>query len=137
MTLRRELTLPPGDVEYLDSSHEGWEVLRVGATTWLVLPNFSVPGAYEQALVTVALRIEPGYPDTQIDMVYFSPGLKRADGIAIPATESHETIDGRSFQRWSRHRTAQNPWRAGEDDVQTHMLLVKHWLERELVKCVT
>jgi len=127
--------LPPGDVTYLDSHHKGWETILAGAARWLLLSKIPVPEGYDQSSVTAALRIEAAYPDTQVDMVYFSPGLRRTDGVAIPATESNETIDGRVFQRWSRHRSAENPWLVGEDGIETHMLLVNHWLEREFARC--
>jgi hypothetical protein len=134
MIQRRDVILPPSDVEYLDRECSDWEILRDGAATWLLISNFPVPTGYDQSPVTVALRIEPGYPDTQIDMVYFSPEIRRLDGKSIRATETHETIRGESYQRWSRHRTPQNRWRSGEDDIQTHLLLVAHWLEREFAK---
>lgn len=129
--LRREFALPACDVEYLDSTHSNWEAIKIGSVNWLIISQFTVPGGYTIAANQVALRIEPVYPDTQIDMAYFYPALRREDGRAIPATESTETIDGKSFQRWSRHRTAENPWRPGVDDVSTHLAQVKHWLTRE------
>ena len=131
MILRRDLSLPPVDVEFLEASHPDWELVRDRAAAWLLLPNYPLPDGYTCQLATAALRIEPGYPDTQLDMVYFSPQLVRTDGRVLPATQTQVTIDGVSFQRWSRHRTGVNPWRAGEDDIQTHMFLVRHWLERE------
>lgn len=64
-------------------------------------------------------------------MAYFSPGLARKDNQPIGATESTQALDGKSFQRWSRHRTNEAPWRPGDDDVATHLVLVANWLERE------
>ncbi len=84
-------------------------------------------------MVMVALRIETGYPDTQLDMVYFYPHLARCDRQPIGALAS-QTLDGKDWQRWSRHRTGQNPWRPGEDDLASHLALVEHWLEREFLK---
>lgn len=129
--LRREFALPSCDVEYLDSTHSNWEAIKIGSVNWLIISQFTVPGGYTIVATQVALRIEPVYPDTQIDMAYFYPALRREDGRAIPATESTETIDGKLFQRWSRHRTAENPWRPGVDDVSTHLAQVKNWLTRE------
>ena len=83
--------------------------------------------------VTVALQIPPGYPDAQIDMAYFHPHLARKDGRAIGALSAQD-LDGKVFQRWSRHRTGEAPWRPGEDDVSSHLVLVDDWLERELAK---
>jgi hypothetical protein len=128
---RREFELPPGDVEFLDSQCPGWEGIRSGSANWLLVGQLVLPAGYRVATAQVALRIEPGYPDTQIDMAYFFPPLQRQDGKSIPATESTETIDGRTFQRWSRHRTAANPWRPGIDDISTHLAQVQHWLIRE------
>lgn len=132
--MRRDAELPQNDVEYLDASHLGWEVLREGPATWLLLPDFSLPDGYDKPCLTAALRIEACYPDTQIDMVFFSPEIKRTDGRSIGATEGRAAIDGKSFQQWSRHRTPANPWRPGIDDIQSHIVLVRHWLERELQK---
>jgi hypothetical protein len=131
---RREFSLPPSDAEYLDAHHPGWEAIRHGSVNWLLVCPFAVPAGYTIATTEVALRIEPGYPDSQLDMAYFHPALRRIDGRGIPATESTETIDRRTFQRWSRHRTAQNPWRPAVDDVSTHLAQVQHWLVREIQK---
>lgn len=131
MILRRDLSLPPADIDFLEASHPDWEVVRDGTAAWLLLPGCPLPDGYTCQVATAALRIESGYPDTQLDMVYFSPQLVRADGKVLRATQTKVTIAGVSFQRWSRHRTRVNPWRAGEDDIQTHMFLVRHWLERE------
>jgi len=134
MSERRDISLPPSDVAYLDALHLGWQTIRDGVASWLLLPNYAVPRGYKVSQATTVLRLEPGYPDTQIDMVFFNPFLSRIDGVAIGATEGQRMVDGVVFQQWSRHRTAENPWRAGIDDVESHMLLVKHWLEREFRK---
>ena len=128
------ITLPPTDVAYLNTSHPGWHVLRDGAASWLVLPEYVLPEGYNHRVATALVRIEPSYPDTQIDMVFFNPLLARSDGKAIGATGGRRTVNGTSFQQWSRHRTRHNPWRPGVDDIESHMLLVRHWLEREFDK---
>ena len=66
-------------------------------------------------------------------MVYFYPDLARNDGRAIKAI-SNEMFDGKSWQRWSRHRTNKNPWRIGIDNIETHITLVGEWLFQELKK---
>jgi hypothetical protein len=63
-------------------------------------------------------------------MVYLSPQIHRADGQQIPAVSDVEVL-GEKWQRWSRHYTAQNPWRIGDDDLSTHLTLIDHWLQRE------
>ena len=130
----REIVLPASDITYLDAAHPGWQTIRDRAASWLVLPEYVVPEGYNHPVATAALRLEPGYPDTQIDMVFFSPMLERTDGNSIRATGGRKTVNGVTFQQWSRHRTSNNPWRPGVDDVESHMLLVRHWLEREFGK---
>jgi hypothetical protein len=134
MIVQRDFLLPPFDVAFLDASGWQWETLSIGTANWLLIHQFAVPPGYNHALVTVAMRIEAGYPDAQIDMAYFWPLLTRTDQKQIGAADSKEDIAGKSYQRWSRHRTVANPWRAGIDDVSTHLALVGHWLEREFAK---
>lgn len=83
------------------------------------------------AEVSVALQIPSGYPTAQLDMAFFHPILKRMDGRVIPNADVMKTLDGKQWQRWSRHYTKQNPWKPGEYNVLTHLLLVEHWLQRE------
>jgi hypothetical protein len=64
-------------------------------------------------------------------MVYFYPALALTSGKPIPQL-TPTAIDGKQYQQWSRHRTAANPWRAGLDNVCTHLLQVNSWLDREL-----
>jgi hypothetical protein len=63
-------------------------------------------------------------------MVYFSPPLKRLDNQPIGAL-TNQPLEGKIFQRWSRHRTPLNPWRPGLDNLETHLLLVDYWMKRE------
>ncbi len=127
--MRREFSLPEGDSEFLDAGGYAWETIKSNGN-WLLLHNFPVPDGYTLKESSIALRIDAGYPTAQIDMVYFFPQLQRADGKPINALSVHP-VDGKQWQRWSRHRTPTNPWRAEVDDISTHVSLVRHWLERE------
>jgi hypothetical protein len=129
--LRRDFTLPEEDVDCLDALHFKWETLAEGGAKWLVICAYSIPTGYNHNTADLALRIPPSYPDDQIDMVYFSPALALTNGKAIRQL-SPVTIDGKSYQQWSRHRTAANPWRPGLDNLGTHLLQVDDWLRREL-----
>jgi len=133
--MRREFSLPQFDVDYLNTLGLQWETLGgAGGTHWLLIHEWPIKAGYNVDRATVALRLPSNYPDGQIDMAYFSPHLARKDGRTIGASSSAQQVDGQSFQRWSRHRTRQAPWRPGEDDVSTHLVLVDDWLERELEK---
>lgn len=130
--MRREFDLPEGDREYLDARGNPWETICNGQR-WLIINQFAVPAGYKTQEVSVALSIEPSYPDTQIDMAYFFPPLELAGGKNIGSL-STQSIDGKSFQRWSRHRTEQNKWRPDVDCVATHLAQVTSWLQREVEK---
>lgn len=130
---RRHFALPEADEEFLDSLGLPWEALIESGVRWVLIYNFPVPSGYNYATVTVAIRIQPGYPDAQLDMAYFFPALARADSKHIGALTPF-TLDGKGFQQWSRHRTGANPWRPGVDDLSTHLMLVEHWLKREFAK---
>lgn len=131
--MRRQFLLPESDAEHLEAHGLRWETVVEPGWRWLFVHGFPVPAGYNVSSVTAAVSISPGYPDAPLDMVYFYPALVRADGRAIGAL-SPQAIDGKTFQRWSRHRTGANPWRPGVDDLSTHLVLVQHWLEREFLK---
>jgi hypothetical protein len=130
---RRDFSLPSEDAEWLESIGHRYELVQEGAVLRVVVYDWAVPSGYTENKVDVHVRIEPGYPDTQIDMVYFHPALARADGKSIGAASS-ESFDGKVWQRWSRHRTPANPWRPGVDMLSTHFALIDQWLVRELAK---
>lgn len=134
MTLRRQFDLLPQDREFLEDYGLEWETI-VDGSQWVLIHDFPTHEGYNQLRVTAAIRIETGYPNTQLNMVYFFPPLAREDGKPIGATRATQAIDGKTFQRWSRHRTTQNPWNAGSDYLETHVILVEDWLAREFEKC--
>lgn len=133
MTGRRQFTLPEADIQFLDEYGLEWETLTDGSQ-WLLLHGFPTGNGYSCAEATVAIRIETGYPLTPLDMVYFYPALLRTDGRSIPATEAQQQVDGKPYQRWSRHRTSENPWNPGFDSIGSHIQLVEDWLQREFEK---
>ncbi len=103
--IRQDFRLPATDEEYLNHLGLPWETVRDGATQWLVVHGWRVPGGYNYQAVDLALLIPSNYSDSQIDMVYFKPLLARQDGGAINAL-STQAISGEVWQRWSRHRTS-------------------------------
>jgi E2/UBC family protein E len=128
--MRREFQLPEEDEECLAACGRKWESVLVGDAKWLFFPDYMVPDAYNHQRATAAVRIPPSYPDDQIDMVYFSPPLALKSGKAINNLSDCQ-IGAVAYQQWSRHRTNDNPWRPGLDNVCTHLLQVNDWLERE------
>lgn len=133
MSVRRQFSLLPEDEQFLADYGLPWETV-IDGSPWVILHAFPAGPRYNHPNVSVAIRIETGYPDAQLDMVYFFPALARVDGVAIGAADSTQVIDGSTFQRWSRHRTSANPWKPGEDNLGTHIHLVEDWLDREFRK---
>jgi hypothetical protein len=129
--MRRDFRLPEEDEQYLGSLGLPWETVKEGDTCWLVIHNWPVPVGYNQSTVSAAVIIPPSYSDGQIDMVYFYPHLAISSGKAVNNL-TPRAFEGREWQQWSRHRTPENPWRPGLDNLATHFLLVEYWLRREL-----
>ena len=133
MTRRRQFELPEDDREFLENRLGfEWESVTEAEVRRLIVLKYSVPDGYNVAEVDLFLRLEAGYPDSQIDMVFFHPALSLKNGKRIGAIEGRQAFDGRDWQQWSRHRTPQNPWIPGVDNIERHMLLVREWLDREL-----
>ncbi len=130
---RRQFTLPQDDLDWLNNAPYRYELVVEGGVLRVVLYGFRIPDGYLQSVAEVNVRIDPGYPDTQIDMVYVHPALQRTDGRPIAAT-STDDFDGKLWQRWSRHRTLANPWRPGVDNLSTHFGLIEYWFSNELKK---
>ncbi len=130
--MRRDFDPPQADALYLESCGLPWEAVRDQGALWIIIHERPVPSGYGVDLVSTALMLPPTYPDGPIDMVYLYPALERLDQVPIGALSPHP-FDGKQWQRWSRHRTPDNPWRAGEDDIPAHLILVDHWLAREFL----
>lgn len=130
MALRRDFELLPEDEKFLEEYGLPWETV-VDGSRWVLIHDFQTHDGYNHKQVTAAIRLETGYPQAALDMVYFFPALARTDGKPIGATQAKQQIAGKTYQRWSRHRTAQNPWVPGRDSLGSHVILIEDWLERE------
>ncbi|MCE5175792.1 MAG: E2/UBC family protein [Bacteroidales bacterium] len=131
--MKKDFQLPEEDVIFLDGLGLSWEAINDHNMQWIIVHDYPVISGYNNEKVSIAVKIETGYPRTQLDMAYFYPALQRLDGKTINAI-CDQIIDGKQFQRWSRHRTPTNPWREGVDDLSTHMALISFWFEQEFIK---
>jgi len=131
--LRQDFRLPEADEGYVSGLNLAWEALLEGKKQWLIIHDWKIPTGYNHEKASLALLIPDNYADTQIDMVYFNVALARTDSRPINNLSTLK-ICGSNWQQWSRHRTPTNPWRAGIDDVASHLALVDEWLRRELAK---
>lgn len=124
--LRRKFLLSSDDMEYLDNAFPEWEAID---GRWILLRNFPIRPGFTVQSVTAAIQIPSGYPQTRLDMVYFHPAVLRADGQPIGATGCTVPIDGKPFQRWSRHYRL-GEWQPNEDNIATHVMAIRDWLDR-------
>jgi len=132
VSLRRAFLLAPEDTEYLDALGLTWEALIEGNHRWVLLYRFLIPEGYNTREADIAIDIPVSYPTTQLDMVYVFPALSLASGKQLKNTDVDQAIDGKTFQRWSRHRTQANPWRPNLDYLGTHIGLIDEWFSREI-----
>lgn len=130
---RVQFKLLPGDLAFVNSLQLRWEAVLDGKVMCVIIYGWPLPPGYNVVVADVHVPMTQGYPDTQIDMAHFAPALARRDGRSINRVSSM-SFDGREWQQWSRHRTANSPWRIGEDDLSSHMGYVFAWLEAELLK---
>lgn len=130
---RRDVDLLDHDRLFLEGLGRPWEVVREGSI-WVLMHEFPLPEGYNVNAVTLAIRMESGYPDSQLDMMYLYPKVQRKDGKLIAAADTPQQLDQKEFQRWSRHRTPDNQWKAGEDSLETHVYLMEEALHAELTK---
>jgi hypothetical protein len=123
--MRRVFHLPEDDVEQLDSLGVEWETIRDQSGQWLLLHGFAFPQGYNHPKGSIAIQIPGNYPVAPLDMAYFLPHLQRVDGQPLRQTQCMMQVDGKAWQRWSRHYS----WLPGQHNIGTHIVLVRHWLE--------
>ena len=128
--MRRQFALPEDDVEVLDALTIEWETIQESNNRWLLLHGVALPQGYNVSNGSIAIQIPGNYPVAMLDMAYFFPHLARVDGRPIQQTQARMRLDGKEWQRWSRHY----PWLPGQHNVGTHILLVQHWLKHEMGK---
>lgn len=123
---RIDFQLPADDLAYLSDLGHQWEAVQEGAQRWLVIRDWRMPNGLTPEVANIALRIDPNYPMSQIDMAYFSPALGSTAGAAIPNLTAAQ-IFGATWQQWSRHRPP-NAWRPGVDNLESHLAYVDNFL---------
>lgn len=130
---RRDAPLLDADRLFLESYGLPFDIVQDGST-WVILRDFLLPPCFTHQHVSVAIRIEQGYPLTQLDMLYVFPKLARLDGREIPQTQVEQSIEDKIFQRWSRHRSGENQWFPGVDCLETHVFLIEEIFEKEAAR---
>jgi hypothetical protein len=119
------------DAAFVESLGLPYETLHSGSRMWVLIYGLALPTGFQVATANVAVEIAPGYPTSQLDMAWFDPPLRRLDGQVIAQTQVIEQIDGRGWQRWSRHRIGGSVWQPGVDNLESHFAYIQGWLSRE------
>ena len=130
---KNQFALPDEDVFFLDSFKNGVDLIQEGNRRWLILRNYKIPDGFNVEVADLAILIPPHYPTAGLDMMYFNPPLARKDRAAIRAL-SNQTIEGKIYQRWSRHRTTANKWNPNIHNVESHVDLMVRCLTAEFAK---
>lgn len=130
---RRDAPLLDADMAFLEAYGHQFDIIKDGST-WTVLHDFPIPPGFNHNSVSLAIRIEQGYPMTELDMLYVFPRLSRIDGREIPQTQAEQPIEGKIFQRWSRHRSGANHWMPGVDCLETHIFFIEEIFEQEAAR---
>jgi hypothetical protein len=91
-----------------------------------------IMSAWNRPVLLQRVRVAHGGPHASRDAPRQGLMGTRLEGHAA---EAQQQLDGKAFQRWSRHRTGTSPWKIGRDNLGTHIILVEDWLTREFEKC--
>lgn len=128
----RAFALRDEDEDYLSKSDLKLETIIEGGRRWAILRDFPLPAGYTCSATDIAIEVPPTYPTAQLDMFYCYPHLALTSGGAIPQTQSSQTIEGKSYQRWSRHRTGATTWKPESDSIITHIAIIADAIAKEV-----
>lgn len=128
---QRDFSLLPKDAAFLDRMGYEWDTVNDGRR-WIVVRNYPLPSGYQVASCALAVEMPSGYPTSEIDMFYCDPPLLLLTGREPDRANVRQTIDSRSYQRWSRHRES-GTW-SSDDCVATHFGLIELAIGREVAQ---
>lgn len=120
------------DSEYLQQVFGNFKTVIDQGHRWLIVDNYVLPPGYSHKEITLAIEIPGLYPQAEIDMFYTYPRIYLSNGTTPPCTEVNQMIDGKNYQRWSRHRSGISQWNPAIDSVITHFSLIEESLFREV-----
>ncbi|MFA5841123.1 MAG: E2/UBC family protein [Candidatus Paceibacterota bacterium] len=112
------IELQKEDASYLAEKSYQYELFPENNELHVIIKEFPFPTSlYSPSTAELLIKIPPGYPNTQLDMFWTNPEIKKVDGQAPAASETREQHHGRSWQRWSRHYAS--GWRPGIDGLRS------------------
>ncbi len=114
------------DEDYSRLAEQGIKFCEDDNKRFLILQDYRLPaGLYQVQSCDVLIQIPSNYNQAGNDMFWTYPRLKRANGIAIPATNepgagNNSFFRDKEFCRWSRHwNQGRSVWKPGADNVGT------------------
>lgn len=120
--------LPESDRDYLNQKGYTFKEITEKAKNGLIISDWPLPeNKYIQEKSDLLIFLPTGYPDVPIDMFYFYPAILLSGNVYAHATEVFETFNAISWQRWSRHSSAEH-WRSGIDGIHTYLKRVENAL---------
>ena len=128
----RAFALRDEDEDYLSKSDLKLETIVENGRRWAILRDFPLPAGYTFPAADIAIEVPPTYPTAQLDMFYCHPHLARTSGETIPQTQSSQSIEGKSYQRWSRHRSGATTWKPESDSIITHIAIIADAISNEV-----
>ncbi|MDC4974113.1 hypothetical protein OHW14_01405 [Acinetobacter baumannii] len=120
------------DSEYLKQVFGDFRTIIDQGRRWLIVENYELPEGYSHKQITLAFEIPSLYPQAEIDMFYTCPRIYLPNGVTPSCTEVDQIIEGKIYQRWSRHRSQVSQWNPAIDSVVTHFSLIEESLLREV-----
>jgi Prokaryotic E2 family E len=120
--------VPQKDELYLRERGFNFELKQGTNEVYLVIHGWEFPAAYNSRVADVLIIIPPSYPLNKLDMFWTIPDIKLAATGAWPeAAAEHQTYDGKTWQRWSRHV---EEWRPGVDSLRTFIAAITSEINR-------
>ena len=122
----------PKDNEYLNQVFGNFRTIVEQNRRWLIVDNYQLPEGYSHQVISIAIEIPIAYPQAEIDMFYTYPRIQLSTGAIPSCTEVDQSIEGKLYQRLSRHRSPLSAWNPACDNVITHFALIEESLLREV-----
>lgn len=87
-----------------------------------------MPEGYDHQVISIAVEIPIAYPRWKLIRFYTYPRTNWLSKSIPSCTEVDQLIEGKPYQRWSRHRTHLSAWNPASDSVVTHFALIEESL---------
>lgn len=94
-----------------------------GGWSFLVIPNYALPGGFQPNRVELLVKLPPGFPDAAPDMFWVYPEVKTPNG-AVPRGTSAECLLGKDWQRFSWHLAA-GAWKPGISTLRDYLRCIR------------